>query len=329
MSISNAVPAYAGPVDIETYGPYGPGRVDSEKGWKRPAYPFQGRITADGSSGYKAEHGRYHLYLSWVCPWAQRTAIVRSLAGLDDVVSLSYVDDERDARGWAFRERRGPDPVNGFTFLQQAYDATEPGYPGHISVPVLWDRRTNRIVSNNFPDITIDLGTAFAEWADPSVRLYPEELRTEIDELNAYLYENVNDGPYRVAATTTQADYDQARRRVIAALENLDGRLADRRYLHGSTITESDVHLYPTLARFDLFYNPMAKISERPLPGFPNLWAYARDLYTVPAFRDTTDLSAFRARGKPAFVNDGPQRIEVQPFRADWDEPHDRERLTR
>jgi glutathione S-transferase/putative glutathione S-transferase len=207
MSISDA---YASPVDLDTYGPYGPGRVDSADGWKRPRYPFQGRITADGSSGHKAEPGRYHLYVAWVCPWAHRTAIVRSLVSLRDVVSLSYVDDERDGRGWAFRERRGPDPVNGFTFLQQAYDATEPGYPGHLSVPVLWDRRTGRIVSNNFPDITIDLGTAFEEWADPSVRLYPEELRGEIDDLNAYLYENVNDGPYRVAAATTQTGWRTA-----------------------------------------------------------------------------------------------------------------------
>ncbi|TDD86558.1 glutathione S-transferase C-terminal domain-containing protein [Actinomadura rubrisoli] len=324
---SQAGPAYASPADVDTYGPYGPGRVDVSNGWKRPRYPFQGRVTADGSSGFKAEPGRYHLYVAWVCPWAQRTAIARTLTGLDGVVSLSYVDDDRDARGWAFRERRGPDPVNGFTFLQQAYEATEPGYPGHLSVPVLWDRGTGRIVSNNFPDITIDLGTAFEEWADPAVRLYPPALRAEIDDLNAYIYDNVNDGTYRVAGTTTQDAYEAARERVVAALERLDERLAGRRFLHGPSITESDVRLWPTLARFDLFYNPLSRISERRLTDFPHLWAYARDLYQRPAFRETTDFGTFRFDGKPPFLGDGPARIDVEPYQADWEVPHGRERL--
>src|SRR5215470_2188558 len=179
----------AGPVDFGAYGDYGDTRRPagdaaaarsgpsfevraSPKGeFVRAAYPFRGRITADGSSGYPAESGRYHLYISWACPWAHRTAIVRRLLGLDDVISLSVVDPIRDGRGWAFREGdgHGLDPVNGFEFLREAYEATEPGYPGHISVPVLWDRVTSRIVSNNFPDITIDLDTQFGRWADPSV----------------------------------------------------------------------------------------------------------------------------------------------------------------
>ena len=131
-------PFYASPVDYDAYGQYGPGRgFNQGQAFQRPRYRFQGRITADGSSGYRAEPGRYHLYISWGCPWAQRTAIVRQLKRLAGVVSLSYVDDTRDGRGWAFRERRGPDPVNGFTLLAQAYEATEPGYDGHVSVPVL------------------------------------------------------------------------------------------------------------------------------------------------------------------------------------------------
>ena len=195
-----ASPRYASPVDFDAYGQYGAGRgFDQGQAFQRPRYPFRGRITADGSSGYRAEPGRYHLYISWGCPWAQRTAIVRKLKGLDDVVSLSYVDDVRDGRGWAFREHRGPDPVNGFTLLAQAYEATEPGFPGHISVPVLWDRQTAAIVSNNFPDITIDLGTQFGAWGDPSVDLYPAALRGEIDALNERIYETVNDGTYRAA----------------------------------------------------------------------------------------------------------------------------------
>ncbi|MFG1704444.1 glutathione S-transferase C-terminal domain-containing protein [Nonomuraea sp. M3C6] len=312
---------FASPVDLGTFGPYGPGRLHTSAGWNRPVYPFQGRVTADGSSGFRAEPGRYHLYIAWVCPWAQRTAIVRKLKGLEEVVSLSYVDDERDSRGWAFRERRGPDPVNGFTFLEQAYDATEPGYPGHISVPVLWDRETGGIVSNNFPDITIDLGTAFEKWADTSVDLYPEDLRGRIDELNEEIYHDVNNAPYKVAGATNQDDYEEHRHRVITALERLEERLGESRYLFGDRITESDVRLWVTLVRFDLGYNPLAKISERALTDFPNLWAYARDLYQRPAFRDTTEFAALRFSEGPApsFLNGGPKRITVEPALADWD----------
>jgi glutathionyl-hydroquinone reductase len=329
MTQTTGTPRYADPVDLDKYGPYGPGRgFAAGKGFTRPTYPFQGRITADGSSGYRAEPGRYHLYIAWVCPWAQRTAIVRKLKKLEDVVSLSYVDDERDARGWAFRERRGADPVNGFLFLREAYEATEPGYPGHISVPALWDRETGKIVSNNFPDITIDLGTQFDEWGDASVDLYPVALRPEIDALNEVVYTNVNNGTYRVAGATTREDYEELRHRLIGTLEDLDRRLADRRFLFGDQITEADVRLWPTLARFDLGYNPLGKISERPLTDFANLWPYARDLYQRPAFRETTDFASFDrfSHGpKPTFFNDADWRIDVAPnYGADWDAPHGR-----
>ncbi len=326
-----ASPRYASPVDFDAYGQYGAGRgFDQGQAFQRPRYPFRGRITADGSSGYRAEPGRYHLYISWGCPWAQRTAIVRKLKGLEDVVSLSYVDDQRDGRGWAFRARRGPDPVNGFTLLAQAYEATEPGFPGHISVPVLWDRQTAAIVSNNFPDITIDLGTQFGAWGDPSVDLYPAALRGEIDALNERIYETVNDGTYRVAGATTQQDYEQLRGRVTGTLEYLEERLSARRYLFDPAVTEADVRLWPTLARFDLGYNPMAKISARRLVDFPVLWAYARDLYQRPAFRETTEFSSFARFGTgpvPSFVNEADWRIPVEPYQADWDAPQDRQLL--
>jgi glutathione S-transferase/putative glutathione S-transferase len=327
-----ASPGYASPVDFGAYGQYGAGRgFDSGQAFKRPRYPFRGRITADGSSGYRAETGRYHLYISWGCPWAQRTAIVRKLKGLEDVVSLSYVDDERDGRGWAFRARRGPDPVNGFTLLAEAYEATDPGFSGHVSVPVLWDRRTAAIVSNNFPDITIDLGTQFGEWGEESVDLYPADLRDDIDVLNERVYESVNDGTYRVAGATTEQDYQQLRHRLIGTLEELDGRLAARRYLFGAAATEADVRLWPTLARFDLGYNPLAKISERRLVDFPVLWDYARDLYQLPAFREATEFSSFARFGAgptPSFVNGADWRIPVAPYQADWDAPHGRQLLS-
>jgi glutathione S-transferase/putative glutathione S-transferase len=250
---------------------------------------------------------------------------------LENIVSLSYVDDERDGRGWAFRERRGPDPVNGFTFLAQAYEATEPGYDGHISVPVLWDRKTGTIVSNNFTDITLDLGHELDAWGDASIDLYPRELRAEIDALNEHLHETVNDGPYRVAGAMTEQDYEQLCHRMIAGFEQLDARLAGSRYLFGDRITESDIRLWPTLARFDVGYNPMAGISKHRLTDHPHLWNYSRDLYQRSAFRETTDFASYRKLSegpKPSFVNDAPWRITVEPRLADWDEQPDRELLT-
>jgi glutathionyl-hydroquinone reductase len=322
---------YASPVDYGTYGHYGQGRgFDSGSSFQRPRYQFRGRITADGSSGYRAEPGRYHLYIAWGCPWAQRTAIVRKLKGLEDVVSLSYVDDVRDGRGWAFRERRGADPVNGFTLLAEAYEATEPGYRGHVSVPALWDRQTGKLVSNNFPDITIDPDTQFEAGAAGSPDLYPPALRGDIDAMNERVYETVNNGTYRVAGATTEPEYTELRHRLAGTLDELDARLAGQRYLFGAAMTEADVRLWPTLARFDLGYNPMGKISERRLVDFPALWGYARDLYQRPAFRETTDFSVFGAFGSgpaPSFFNAAPWRIHVDPYAADWEEPHGRERL--
>ncbi len=168
-------PAFAGPVDVAAFGPYGPGRLDRRT--DRPVYPFQDRITADGSSGYRAEPAATTCTSPTSARGPSGWPSIRDLAGLQDVVSLSYVDDARDSRGWAFRENRGPDPVNGFTFLAEAYEATEPGYPGHISVPALWDRQTGRVVSNDFPVIPFDLATQFAAFAPTGADLYPEDLR--------------------------------------------------------------------------------------------------------------------------------------------------------
>jgi glutathionyl-hydroquinone reductase len=192
---------------------------------------------------------------------------------------------------------------------------------------VLWDRVTSAIVSNNFPDITIDLGTQFTAWSDPAVDLYPPSMRDRIDALNERVYALVNNAPYEIAGATTREDYDNLRHRTVAMLDEMDGRLADRRYLFGDRLTEADVRLWPTLARFDLGYNPMAGISERRLVDFPHLWAYARDLYQRPAFRETTDFDTFTAfsRGpKPTFLNDAGWRTPVEPYRADWDAPHGR-----
>jgi putative glutathione S-transferase len=316
----------ASPVDFDSYGDYGdfrpPGKKPSAE-FVRPPYPFRGRITADGSSGYPAEAGRYHLYISWACPWAQRTAIVRKLQDLEEVVSLSAVDPVRDGRGWAFREGPGHtlDPVNGFALLREAYEATEPGYPGHISVPVLWDRASRRIVSNNFPDITIDLGTAFRAWSGGAPELYPAPLRAEIDAINEVVYETVNNGVYRSGFAGSQEQYHQAVTRLFATLDNLEERLAGRRYLLGDAITEADVRLWVTLARFDAVYYSHFKTNLRRLSDYPNLWGYARDLYSVPAFRETTNFDHIKRHYFMTHPHLNPSRIVPDGPLLDWESP--------
>ncbi len=320
----------ASPVDFGEYGDYSvkaPPRADGA--FVRPLYPFQGRITADGSSGFPAEAGRYHLYVSLACPWAHRSVIVRRLMGLEDVVSLSVVDPVRDGRGWAFRDGPGygPDPVNGFTLIREAYDATEPGYDGHISVPVLWDQKTSQIVSNNFPDITIDLGTQFGAWAAPGTDLYPQPLRAEIDALNDRVYVSVNNGVYQCGFAGTQEAYDTAVTALFATLDELEERLDGRRYLLGDQITEADVRLWVTLARFDSVYVTHFKANVRRIVDYPNLWAYTRDLYQDPAFGPTTNFDHIKRHYYTTHPHLNPQRIVPAGPTLDWAEPHHREKL--
>ena len=281
---------YASAVDMQTYGPY---RINRDPSDPRPLYRFTGRLTADGSSGWRAEPGRYHLYSGWFCPWAQRTLIQRALNGLEDVVSVSYVDNARDARGWGFRETYGPDPVNGFTLLRDAYELTEPGFDGHVSVPTLWDRETGRIVSNDFIGIGIDLATQFGEWSN-GAETYPEELRADIEELDAWLKPAVNHGVH--LAVGSGDDALAARAKVDEAFTALDGRLTSRRYLLGSRLTEADVRLWVSLVRYDASKAGLLA-GLRPLTAYASLWGYARDLYQQPAFRDTTDFTTFTVPG--------------------------------
>ena len=320
----------ASPVDFAEFGDYSvksPVRPDGA--FVRPLYPFQGRITSDGSSGFPAEAGRYHLYVSLACPWAHRSVIVRGLLGLEEVVSLSVVDPVRDGRGWAFREGpgHGPDPVNGFTLIREAYEATEPGYDGHISVPVLWDRQTSQIVSNNFPDITIDLGTQFGAWATPGIDLYPQPLRTEIDALNDRVYTSVNNGVYQCGFAGTQEAYDAAVAALFATLDELEERLADGRYLFGHQITEADVRLWVTLARFDSVYVTHFKTNIRRVVDYPNLWAYSRDLYQHPAFGPSTDFDHIKRHYYMTHPHLNPRRIVPAGPVLDWAEPHHRDKL--
>jgi putative glutathione S-transferase len=303
--------------------------ISADGSFKRQRNAFADLITADGSSGYPAEPGRYHLYVSLACPCAHRAVIVRRLLGLEDVIGLSVVDPLRDERGWAFREGRGhgPDPVNGFAFLSEAYLATDPEYEGRWTVPALWDRVTNRIVTNDYPQITLTFETEFSAYADPSVRLYPEHLRAEIDAVNERVYADVNNGVYRAGFATSQEAYEQAFDALFAALDWLDHRLAGQRYLVGDQLTEADVRLFTTLVRFDAVYHGHFKCNLRRLVDYPNLWPYARDLYARPAFGGTTDFDHIKRHYYMTHDRLNPTRIVPKGPAVDWLAPHGRERL--
>ena len=236
---------------------------------------------------------RYHLYVSYACPWAHRTIIVRALKGLEDAVGMTVVDPVRDERGWRFGNGDGfsEDPINGFAYLSQAYSATDPQYDGRVTVPVLWDKQTRTIVSNNDDDIMRMFETQFDALAkEPKLDLYPQAHRAEIDALNARIYESLNNGVYRAGFATTQHAYEQAVLTVFQMLDELEGRLSARRFLFGAQPVETDWRAFVTLIRFDAVYVGHFKCNLRRIVDYPNLWGYLRDLYQMPHVAQTVRM---------------------------------------
>lgn len=256
--------------------------------FKRQEDSFRDWVTDDGSSAYPAAAGRYHLYVSLACPWAHRTIIARKLKGLENIIGMTVVDPIRDGRGWAFTD--DPDPVNGFRFLSEAYRASQPPYRSRVTVPVLFDKEDNRIVNNSEVDIVRMFNDAFGEWATGAVDLYPEPLRAEIDALDELIYPNINNGVYRSGFAETQAAYEAGVVPLFNALDQLDERLASRRYLCGSQITEADWKLFVTLVRFDEVYYVHFKCNVRRIADYKNLWPYLRDLYQQPGIAETVNM---------------------------------------
>ncbi len=263
-----------------------------------------------GDQEFPAAAGRYHLYVSYACPWAHRTLIVRRLKGLTDTVGVSVVDPIRDERGWAFREGEGhgPDPVNGFSFLSEAYAATDPSWDGRVTVPVLWDRESGQIVNNESAEIIVMLNDAFGPWAD-GPDLYPAPLRAEIDALNARIYESVNNGVYRSGFATTQSAYEEAVRPLFTTLAELEERLADRRWLMGDTLTLADIRLFVTLIRFDAVYVTHFRCSLARIVDHPNLWRFTRDLYQVPGVAETVNFDHIKRHYFQTHTSLNPSRI--------------------
>ncbi|MBV9103131.1 MAG: glutathione S-transferase family protein [Candidatus Eremiobacteraeota bacterium] len=302
----------------------------SEEGrFVRQQDAFRSWVSTDGSTPFALEPGRYHLYVSWACPWAHRTIIVRRLMGLENAVGMTVVDPIRDQHGWAFRDvpDASPDPVNGFRFLSEAYHTTDPSYRGRVTVPVLWDKATHRIVSNSDDDVMRMFETTFTPLAKHPVDLYPEPLRAQIDELNDFIYENINDGVYRAGFATQQAAYEQAAYRLFEALDRLDERLRTRRYLFGLKVVETDIRLFVTLVRFDPVYHGHFKCNLRRIVDYPNLSGYLRDVYQTAGVADTVNFDHIKRHYYVTHDDINPTRIvPIGPLQDLW-APHARERL--
>jgi putative glutathione S-transferase len=289
---------------------------------------FRDRVTADGASGFKAEPGRYHLYVSLACPWASRTLIVRALKKLEDAISLSIVDPHMGEEGWAFSDGPGciPDTVNGFDFLHQVYTAAKPDYTGRVTVPVLWDKERRTIVNNESSEIVRMLNSEFDAFGDAALDFYPEPLRPEIDAVNATVYDHVNNGVYKAGFATTQAAYERAFDALFATLDALEARLARQRYLVGDRITEADWRLFTTLVRFDPVYHGHFKCNLRRLADYPNLWGYTRDLYQVPGVAATVNLDHIKRHYYGSHRTINPTGIVPKGPAIDFAAPHARDR---
>jgi putative glutathione S-transferase len=288
------------------------------------------RITQDGADGWPVEPGRYRLVAARACPWANRTMIVRRLLGLEDAISLGMPGPTHDMRSWTFDlDPDGRDPVLGIHWLAEAFYRRVPGYLKGITVPAVVDVPTGAVVTNDFPQITLDFSTQWREHhRDGAPDLLPAEHREEMETVMKRVYTEVNNGVYRCGFAGSQDTYDAAYERLFTALDWLEERLATRRYLMGETITEADVRLFTTLARFDAVYHGHFKCNRNKLDEMPVLWAYARDLFTTPGFGDTTDFLQIKSHYYEVHTDINPSGVvPAGPDLAGWLEPHGREEL--
>ena len=307
----------------------------SEGRFEREDAGFRNWVTADGSAGpsgiggFKAEPNRYHLYVSLACPWAHRTTIYRKLKGLEDMISLSIVHPFMGDKGWTFAEGAGviADPIVKADYLYEVYIAAKPDYTGRVTVPILWDKETNTIVSNESSEIIRMFNSAFDEVGATAVSFLPTELLAEIDTVNEFVYSAVNNGVYKAGFATTEAAYKEAVITLFDALDTLEARLVDQRYLLGDMITEADWRLFTTLVRFDAVYVGHFKCNIRRIVDYPNLWGYLRDLYQVPGIAETVSIEHIKAHYYTSHANINPTRIiPVGPL-LDFDTAHDRAHL--
>ena len=303
---------------------------------------FAGRITRDSESApgqgpdaagrWPVEAGRYRLVVSLACPWAHRAVIVRRLLGLEDAIQLAVVDPIRDGRGWRFTlDPDGRDPVLGIEFLSEAYLRTDPSYSARVTVPAIVDTITGLVVTNDYPQITLDLSTEWVDHHRPDApRLVPTDTaeRAEMDAVIDDVFRNVNNGVYRCGFATSQHAYDAAYDTLFDAIDRLEDRLAGRRYLMGDELREADVRLFTTLVRFDAAYHGHFKCNRNKLTEQPVLWAYARDLFQTPGIGDTVDFDHIKRHYYATHEQINPTRIVPKgPMVEQWSLPHDRAQM--
>ena len=305
-------------------------RNASDGRFVRSTTSFRDTVTADGSSGFKAEPGRYHLYVSHACPWAHRTMILRAMRRLEDVISVSVVDPFMSDEGWHFSDGPDciPDTVNGTRYLREVYKLAKDDYTGRVTVPVLWDKREKTIVNNESAEIVRMLNTAFNALGDGEPDFYPAPLRDEIDAINEPIYENVNNGVYKTGFARSQAAYEEAFDALFATLDELEARLGARRYLAGAHITEADWRLFVTLIRFDAVYVGHFKCNRNRIEDYPNLSNYLRDLYQRPGVAGTVNMTHIKRHYYESQESVNPSRIVAKGPELDFTRPHDRDRFS-
>lgn len=289
---------------------------------------FRDRITADGSSGFKAEAGRYHLYVSLACPWAHRTLIMRQIKGLNDTISISIVDPVMSDRGWMFSQAPGaiPDSVNHAQYLQEIYLKANPKFTGRVTVPVLWDKQNQTIVNNESREIMRMFDVDFAALARQKIDLYPADLQQQIDETIDAIYLPINAGVYRAGFAQEQTVYENAVSELFENLDRWETILSKQRYLCGDRLTEADICLFVTLYRFDSVYYSLFKCNLRRIIDYPHLWNYLKDLYQHPEFKATCNLDYTKRAYYMSMTDINPNRIVPMGPMINFDEQHDRDR---
>ncbi|XP_022334690.2 glutathionyl-hydroquinone reductase YqjG-like [Crassostrea virginica] len=323
-------------VKPEHVGTTGKSVIDKKGAFQRAQSVFRNWVTADGSSGFKAQAGRYHLYVSLACPWAHRTLIVRKLKGLEDVISVNVVDWLLNfEKGWEFNEQRNgctPDTVNHAKVLSEIYNKAVPDYKERVTVPVLWDKEKKTIVNNESSEIIRMLNTEFNEFcktqAQKQLDLYPESLRKDIDDVNEWIYPNINNGVYRAGFATTQEAYDEAVTGLFEALDKVESILSKRRYLVGTSLTEADIRLFVTLVRFDAVYEQHFKCNKRRILDYPNIWPYVREIYQTPGIAETVNMEHIKKHYMLSHRSINPYGIVSIGPDLDFLAPHGRDQMS-
>lgn len=290
---------------------------------------FRDWITADGSSGFKAGPGRYHLYVSLACPWAHRTLILRKIKKLENIISLSIVDPLMEENGWEFSDYEGsiPDIINRSDYLHQIYTTSKPEFTGRVTVPVLWDKQKKTIVNNESSEIILMLNSEFDEFGDSSLDFYPEDLRSEIDEINQYIYHSINNGVYKCGFATTQEAYEEAFINLFSSLDKIDNILSNKRYLVGGKLTIADWRLFTTLVRFDSVYYTHFKCNLRTIEEYPHISNYLRELYQYPGVEETVNFKHIKEHYFKSHKSINPTGIVTSGPELDLSTAHNRSEL--